>query len=195
MNAYTFDTNLDFNEIGRDGYGTVRCKVLGYWSSDSITMYVRREFDKQWCVTLSHSSGGRDTKEVASHLNAEINFARALIAMAEFGKTVEAHFGELEAAYEARRVELNREWEAERAAKQAKIDADEALGFMEAERLIALMAQGKPVKVYARGQDRAIPASCSIRGNTSYYYAGNRTAKKEMIELLAKASNRTSIAS
>jgi hypothetical protein len=194
MNAYTFNTDLDVNEIGRSGSGRVSCKVTGYWSSDSITLYIRREFDNRWGVQLSHSSGGRDTKEVASDLDAEINFGRALIAMAEFGKTVETHFEEFETLYQAQREADRKEWEAQKAAKQAEIDADTSLGVMAAEELMNIALQGKVINVFKRGETKPRPFTASYRAKTSYYYCGDRIAKKDALRLLAESSNRTSVA-
>lgn len=194
MNAYTFDTNLDINEIGSTGSGRVTCKVHGYWSRDSITLYIHREFNKQWNVTLSHSSGGRDTKEVASDLDAEINFGRALIAMAEFGKTIETHFDEFETLYQAQREADRKEWEAQQAAKQAKIDADTPLGIMAAEVMMEMALCGKVINVFKRGDTRPEPLTARYGRVTSFYFCGYRMAKKEVLRTLADSSNRTSVA-
>ena len=193
--AYTFDTNIDVAKIGNSGYGRVTGKIHGYWSHDSITLYIQRDTfgSKKWRVTLSHSTGGRDTKEVASDLDAEINFGQALIAMAQFGKEVEQRFEELESFYQAR-LEADRiARKAAEEATRAKIEADTPLGIRAAEVMIALALCGKVINVYKRGDTDPEPLTARMRAKTSFYFCGMRMAKKKVLDILANSSNRTAV--
>lgn len=186
-----FDKTVD--EIGYEGYGRVTCKVHGYWSQDSITLYIERRYGSEWMVKLSHAAGGRDTKEVESDMDAAANFGQAMIAMAREGKSYEACFEIMEEAYQRKLADQKAEREAAEAVKQAKFDADEKLGVVGATLLVDLMARGHVVSVYNRGEDRVVPASCSVRGNTTFYYCGQRIAKKELIRILALSSHRSRV--
>ena len=66
-----------------NGNARVSYKVKGYWSADTITVYVRKDFigttrGNGIVVNVSHSSGGRDTDEVKQDFEAVQYFAEAL---------------------------------------------------------------------------------------------------------------------
>ena len=63
---------FDIKEIGRGNYGSISCKVKGYWSSDTIRIYIQHGMfgSYDWSTSISYGSGGRDTKEVASDTEA-----------------------------------------------------------------------------------------------------------------------------
>lgn len=184
----------DLEQIGRNGMGSIRCKVTGFWSGDSITLYVNRDFGKGWKITLSNSSGGRDTDEVADDMVAYKNFAAAMDAMCDVGKMIRMNVPTLEAAYEAQR-ELDRaEHEAERAAHAAAFEADERLGEVAATLLVTVMANtGKSVRAFRRADNWAIEVTVARREKTKFYHAGSIIAKKALIEKLAEYSHRTAI--
>jgi len=185
----------DINEIGSSGYGRITAKIQGYWSSDPITLYVQRNnygSDEGWKTSLSHSSGGRDSKEVVSDMEAARNFASAMIALADIGETLIAEHGvALEAAYEAERARRLAVEEAEKAAKVAAIEADPAIGLAVAAGIVAEMA-ASAANTYAvtrvfRKRGSKVTSNVVARCNykTRFTVNGCTVSKKEAIEYIA----------
>jgi len=184
--------------IGRRGSGSVDMKIKGFWSGSTITLYVQRDFGVQadWKVSVSVSSGGRDTKEVATDSEAYTYFAEALIAATELAKAYEASTDVLESFHQEQRAVDRAEFEAERAAEAAKVEADAPMGEEKAKQLVARMVSGEIqlVTVFARGQDAPRPLSCTIRAKAKLYFCGGIIARAEAIRMLAGASARTHVA-
>ena len=181
-----------FEQIGRSGMGSVRCKVTGFWSGDSITLYANRQFNEGWNFKLSNSSGGRDTDEVADDMDAYKNYAAALDAMCAVGKCLRNDVAKLEAAYQAQREIDKAEHLAERAAQAAAFEADAPLGLEAAKQLVDEMASaGKFVRAFRRADNWAINVTVARREKTKFYLAGEPIAKKALIEKLAEFSYRT----
>ena len=193
MTNFTFDNTIDAAKIGSNGRHTVHCKVVGFWT-DVITMYVDRDYSTNgWKIKISHSSGGRDTKEVESDIEAEINFANAIIALAQFGKEIEQHFEEFETFYQAAMIKCRAEWEAERKAKQELIDSDVTMSEADAVSLIDAMTEAKEIRAVVRGSDSHKTVTCIIGGNKTFYVSGKRMAKKDIIALLTSSSSKSVI--
>ena len=193
MTNFTFDNTIDAAKIGSNGRHTVHCKVLGFWPTDVITMYVERwgYNTNSWKIKISHSSGGRDTKEVESDIEAEINFANAIIALAQFGKEIEQHFEEFETFYQAAMIKCRAEWEAERKAKQELIDSDVTMSEADAVSLIDAMTEAKEIRAVVRGSDSHKTVTCIVGGNKTFYVSGKRMAKKDIIALLTASSHKS----
>ena len=200
MAQFTINDSTLLESIPR-GHGRVEVRVLGYWS-DVITLYVNRNFgDKSWKITLSHSSGGRDTKVVECDLEAEANFATALLATSNFGQALKARFGEFEEMYQAERERDRLKREAEQAAKQAKVDADKPLGLGSAKVMVFRLANQDAdrwkfdsVKIVQRGADedsRTSVLDANIGKKVTYMLNGSRVSRQEAIQVLAESSNRT----
>lgn len=190
MTNFTFDNTIDAGKIGSEGRHTVHCKVRGFWSSDVITMYVERDFYMNgWKIKISHSSGGRDTKEVESDIEAEINFANALIALAQFGKEIEQQFERFEIYYQVAMIKSRVEWEAKQKAKQELIDNDATMSESTAVSLIDAMSEDKEIRAVARGSDSFKTIACIIGGNKTFYVSGKRMSKKDIIALLTASSH------
>lgn len=192
-------TSYDLEDIGRNGYGSINCKIKGYWSSNPITLYINREgwnaTNPQWKVTMSHSSGGRDPKEVESDMEAAINFADAMRELAIIGRDLILTYGDtLESFYQQQRETRRAEFEAEKAAFAAKVEADPAMGVLVASDIVAQMAAGRMpsnVSYYKRGSDvQAVTVSVLIREKTKFYVDGKVAAKMAVIEMLAALSAR-----
>lgn len=184
----------DIDRIGRNGMGSVRCKVTGFWSGDSITLYISRNFGSEWKITVSNSSGGRDTKEVESDMVAYKNYAAALSAMCDLGTVLEMNFDKMEASYQVQREEDRKEREAQKAAEQAAIDADAPMGIVSATILVEEMTlTGAYAHAYARGMDFPYLVECVRREKTKYYFGGSVIAKKALIAKLAEMSARSRI--
>lgn len=115
------------------GSGSIQSevKVTGFWGAP-VTIRVKRDWSFRdeknvtWNFEISHSSGGteRDTDSLVT----ERYFAEAIVAACDYVETLKPRAAELEAAYQRRMAEWKATAEAERAAKQAKIDADKAIG-------------------------------------------------------------------
>lgn len=187
----------DLEQIGRCSTSSIRCKVTGFWSGDSISIYIHRDLLERaakWKFTLSNSSGGRDTKEVESDAVAYKNFAAAMNAMCDLILELEGQVPVLEQHYQAMREELRLEREAEKAAEQAKFDADLPLGADTAEVLVnSMTTTNSHIKGYRRGQDRPVMVNAVTRMKTKYYMGGSVISKKDLIAQLAEFSSRTAI--
>lgn len=184
----------DLEQIGRNGMGSIRCKVTGFWSGDSVTLYASRDFGRGWKFTISNSSGGRDTDEVADDMDAYKNFAAAMDAMCDVGKMLKMNVPVLEAAYEAQREADRAAFAAEKAAHAAAFEADERLGDVAATLLVDEMATtGKSVRAFRRADNWAIEVTVARREKTKFYHAGSTISKKELIAKLAEYSHRTAI--
>lgn len=194
----------ELEAIARDGHGRINVKVQGYWSMDPITLYIDRDWirtEGAWRLNLSHSSGGRDPKEVADDLVAECNFARAMIAMAEEGMKIRECFEQMEAWYQDEKVIRKAQADAEAAAKQAIIDADPVIGMARAygivEQMVAEVKDGgawasSVFKLFNRGHDRPVQVIASkYRVKTVFTVGGYSMGKKEVIERIARASVRS----
>ena len=187
----------DLEDIGRNGYGSINCKIKGYWSSNPITLYINREgwnaTNPQWKVTMSHSSGGRDPKEVESDMEAAINFAEAMRDLAIIGRDLILTYGDtLEFAYQVGVADRKREWDAERDALAARLEADPAMGQEAAAALIDMMAHGHlpVVSYYKRASERADTIQVIIREKTRFFINKQPVSKKAATEALAELSMR-----
>jgi hypothetical protein len=186
----------DLEAIGRAGHGRISCKIQGYWSMDPITLYVDRSWgsDQRWTVKLSHSSGGRDPKEVASDMEAALNFSDAMRDLALIGRDLLFIYGEsLESFYQQRMAEYLAEQEAEKVALAAKIEADPAMGELEARQIVFQMAEGNlpVVSFFKRGSMTAVTVSVQIREKTKFYVNSQVSARKAVVATLAELSSRT----
>ena len=187
----------DLEDIGRNGYGSINCKIKGYWSSNPITLYINREGwsskTPQWNVTMSHSSGGREPKEVASDMEAAINFADAMRELAIIGRDLLLTYGDTLESFYQQQCEVYRiQREAERDALAAKVEADPAMGPEAAAAIINNMALGHQpvVSFFIRGSDRTNTVQVIIREKTKFYLNKQPVSKKAATEALAALSMR-----
>jgi hypothetical protein len=91
----------DPEQIGAHGSASIPVAVLGYWSRDPIQIRVAHDWrwergtDEhriEWKVSVSHSSGGRDSDVLGDDVAAERNFGKALIAAADEADKIRTHF-------------------------------------------------------------------------------------------------------
>lgn len=178
-----------------------RVKIKGYWSSDSITAYINREMrwdsnysatTPEWKVSMSHSSGGRDTKEVADDLEAELNFAEAMTALALYVRDfLSTNLEKLEAAYQAEILEMKQR-EADRLKEIAeRIAADALLSKDTVDNLLAALTYRTQIKAYSLGGTRPVYITLANNNNKTYRLNGERVAKRRVLEVLNSASIRT----
>ena len=179
-------------DIGYNGYGSIRTKVRGYWSQDVITLYVERQFgSKEWGIRLSHSSGGRETTVVECDMEAEINFAEAIKAVAEIGLDIKNNqIAVLKENYQKRVQDDKEKMAAEKAALDAAIAADKAIGIALARYKLDTMGDYDTLKAFVRGTDKVRQFSVSHRIKKTFTLQGMRISKQEAIEELAKCSAR-----
>lgn len=195
---YTIDS-FDINTLGRSGMTSISCRVKGFWSSDTIRVYLQREYIRNggdWKASVSYGSGGRDTKDVVSDTEACRYFAEALTAMCDLADQLIAQKDKLEAAYQQQAAELSAARTAAEQAKQAKIEADPALGLAKARAIVSdMLAKGYcTVSMFARGEDRPQNVSLITGAKSVFYINSNRVGKADVINALATASVRTTFA-
>ena len=194
----TIMSNFEINTANietsaRTGSARATVKVKGYWSSDTITLYLRRGYvgSKEWLVEISHSSGGRDSKEVACDLEAETYYGEALIALAQYGRELQKRFPEFEAQYQEYIAELRAESERAAAERDARIAADTAVGELLAKKLADSLTFGGAIKARVRGWTdtyHQVTFTKSLRGRTIFRVGGDVTSKKAFISKLAEMS-------
>lgn len=188
-------TKFNLEEISnRYIYGSARVK--GYWSRDPITMYLQRTENAagevKWEATISHSTGGRDPKVVESDMEAARNFGAALVAVADYcDEFLATEVDTIEAAYQKYLDEVRAAHEAEVAAKEKAIEDDKPLGYPSAHSKLFELEDGKMVRMYRRGSNYPVLVTCQKGFKTLFYVNGNRTAKKEVLDILANSSART----
>lgn len=190
------------DQIGAHGGGSISCKILGFWSSDPITLYIDRRgyFPSDagkplWYIKLSHSSGGREPKEVECDMDAAINFADAMRAMAKLGKEILELYGTaLEAAYQKRAAEDKAKFEAERAELNAKFEADTPIGIRAAGKIIEEMVEiaeeaGHCVREFhKRGSKQVVSFRVQHNNKVVFYVNGQRDAKMRCAILISEMS-------
>ena len=190
--------DYDLKELGRGTFSSITCKVKGYWSRDTITIYIERGWNEkaEWKCRISYGSGGRDTKEVVSDMEAGRNFAEALTAMCNLADELMTSFyvNKLEAAYQDYRAELKAEAARKQAEIQALIDADEEMGVINASALLNTMIEKDycRVNLFPRGCDRPKELYSSRRAKVTFYLDGNRISKADALAAMIKSSVRTS---
>lgn len=193
--SYTI-REFDINTIAESGWGSIDVKVNGYWSGNSITLYLQRnvryaeDVRTEWKISISHSSGGRDTKCGINDVEAAINFGNAMIGVAKLARDIEAnHIDKLEASYVAYRAEVARQDAEKKSAAEAELAADPAVGEIMAKTLIsALTINHRPILSFQRGKTER-QQSFMIRGmKATIYLNGDRVSKADAIRLLANMS-------
>jgi hypothetical protein len=203
MNTYNINVPLDFDERIAQGSATVSIQVHGYWSRDPITVYINREHfyddsEPKWVFKVSHSSGGRDTDKLPSHIEAARNFGNALVAASEFAESMSLKIDEFETMYQYQMNSWKEEQVKERLAKEARIEQDNPLGVHKAKELINELINNRAtlpggfIKGMVRGEPHMrYTFTVKSYGNVVLYYSGSPVSKKEAIDQLSLLSNRT----
>ena len=141
--SFTINLNgRDLDESIGSGF-SFGVKVKGFWSSESINVYINRSriadenvsgFSSAYKISVSHSSGGRDSKEVADDVEAEQYFGEALIGVTKFiREEIQPRIPAWERMFqEEERAAERADIEAAKKEQQAKIDADQEVGEQQA---------------------------------------------------------------
>ena len=199
-------THTDIHEavenMVENGYSTIKFKVHGYWSGDSITIYVRQDFYSTKAavdLTITHSSGGRDKNEVECDGEAAKNFGLAMIRAGEILKYIQSN-KELVSRIEKKREEQRIAREEAEKRKQAEIEADAPMGIEAAKVVVDKMIRMLPKQpgssveyvYYNRGDN--FPYTVTLtrgRSNGTFNFHGGR---KGVTEMLAEKSHRSHFA-
>lgn len=204
MNEIFSASEYDLESIGRSNYGSIQFAVKGYWSRDSITVYIERKTNwsdegrsASWVATISHSSGGRDTKEVARDSDAERNFAHALIAAADLADEIVGQSNVLEQYFLDERAVIKHEAEEAHAQMLREHEADQPLGEEAANKMIAAIAESgndADILMFPRGKSIPFLIEAINRAKLKFYVNGVIESRKEVIRKLAESSHRSCIA-
>lgn len=196
-----------FNLNGRDldksiGSGfSFGVKVKGFWSNDSISVYINRSmfadeksatgFSSAYKISVSHSSGGRASKEVADDVEAEQYFGEALIGVAKFVREeIQPRIPAWERMFQEERAAERAEFEAAKKEQQAKIDADQEVGEQQV-KVYAHMIRGaviNEVVLYERGYANSQTISRVIRPSGQVNFINHLGARFTFNELVADIS-------
>lgn len=197
-------TNIE--QIGRYGHECIGVKVRGYSSYNIIEIRITRDWKTgAWKADVTHSSGGRNTDEEPDSLISEAYFGQALIAAAEYGRMLESKAAELEQWYQLEHAERDAEEARQKAAKDARIEADAPLGpdrarmilnaaiNTAAERMVATN-----ILIIPRGENTGHTVAVhhnpfANRTTFKWWGTGGPISKKNLLETLAAASHRSSI--
>ena len=148
-------------------------------------------FSSAYKISVSHSSGGRDTKEVADDVEAEQYFGEALIGVAKFiREEIQPRIPAWERMYQEERAAERLAIEAAKKEQQAKIDADAEVG--EQAKVYAHMLRGgviNEVALYVRGSEKCRQTiSRVIRPSGQVHFINHLGARFTFNELVAAIS-------
>lgn len=199
---YTLPT-YSLDEIAQRGSTTIKMGVNGFWSEPvSIEVYqnTRRGGGVEWRIGVSHSAGGRDTSQVECDLEAECNFAHAVLAAITIAEDIKSNIPLIEKKFlEYEEIRIEKETERLKQ-KQALIDIDTELGIHSATTLInELISYPNSVliAVYDRGsktQSATIRVTDTARLRILEIDRFARyISRREAVSYLAHKSHRTNI--
>ena len=180
---------------------SIGVKVKGFWSNDSINLYINRRiledtssqigFSSAYKISVSHSSGGRDENEVPDDVDAEQYFGEALIGVAKFVREeIQPRLAMWERLFQEERAAERAEIEAAKKEQQAKIDADQEVGEQQA-KVYAHMLRGaviNEVVLYDRGFGHQQTISRVIRPSGQVHFINHLGARFTFNELVAAIS-------
>jgi hypothetical protein len=174
---------------------TVSVKVKGFWS-DVIRLYIRPVGfgDEKWSCEISVSSGGRDTKEVESDVEAYSYFADAVKEITEVAAAIDLDkLGKMHAEFRAKK---EAEYAAARDAEQAAIDADVEVGAKQAAAAVNAVKEAvqkggsAAMTIYSRGSNpRKTPIAIEKTDRGVCFKIGGRVVgRARVIEIVAASS-------
>lgn len=193
-------SEFTLGSIGQHGSGNINFQPKGYWSGNTISVYIRRNCftaEGGWQANVSHSSGGRDTNEVETDMEAVKYFAEALLAASKCAEEIIAKADELEAAYQLQKSKYHEEYLAERAAKEKRIAEDAPFGEEAARELIMQICDTtrsgstQRINVYERGSETKNQIIISRRINVKLQLRGSSISRAAAISALAASSHRS----
>ena len=196
MTTFNLET-LNLAELGRSNSESIEFASDGSRWPD-VHVYIRRGWsdDGKWSISVNHSSSS--SSEDLARTQARLDGISKAMTVARMLDTPESH-ARLEANYQAARGEARAQMEREQAEKQAKIDADPAMGEMSAaDRILDLIdaaraAQGQTQTLFAqtRGDRRRIKFTAVRNWGTNMVFIkmnGQLTSKEKAIKALGAAA-------
>ena len=186
------DYNLD-EALRSASYGMIRVsyKVKGFWSRDSITVYIKRSMKWErpegesatWEAAVTWSTGGRDPKEVECDLEAAGYFAEAIQDAVQFANLLKDTMSDVfEEAY-LKSIREYQEAEKRRLEQEAAAaEADPAMTEATAEVIINLaLSSGNRVGLFKRGAKSFYAyVEVSKLMRTVYRFNDNVVSRKEL---------------
>ena len=199
--SFTINLNgRDLDESIGSGF-SFGVKVKGFWSSESINVYINRSiladensvsgFSSAYKISVSHSSGGRASKEVADDVEAEQYFGEALVGVTKFiREEIQPRLATWERLFQEERAAERAEIEAAKKEQQAKINADQEVGEQQA-KVYAHMLRGaviNEVVLYDRGFGYQQTISRVIRPSGQVHFNNHLGARFTFNELVTAIS-------
>lgn len=194
-------------EVGRRGHGSIKYKVTGYWSSDALYVHIDRKYssdDNKWTIEISRSSGGRDTGEVADDIEANRNFAAALLDAIEKAEYIKTKWDVIQKYYNLQMEEYEKERLQQQAEKEALLANDPGFDFSEAKNIIdatetrlrdALksiehkwLGRTSVLLIAERGKKNKHEIRAELFDKLRFYVDGQKTSKKDVIKYLVNKS-------
>ena len=185
--------------VGNTGFLIIEVQVKGFWSNPAHIRVERQRLPHsqvEWKAEVKHSSGGyaTDNSDI-SQLDAEQNFAEALLAAIKYARELEGRSEELEREYQIVAQRARSEHLAELAARQAAFEADVPLGDTCATEIVhaAIANKSRTIEFFRRASDRTLKIKCKriASGITRFYDDGGVISRKSVIAILAQSSHRT----
>lgn len=183
-------------------YCTTSFKVEGYWS-ETITLYVRSdcsEYNTGEFIKISTSSGGRDTKEVESDIEAYRNFAETLLQVTKVAEIVELNKEKILAAAEKRRKARMEQIRKEREELENLVKQDTPMTESDAKRMLEQIFEKGHATLLIRGTKKPVSAFIyETRMGTRKFSIKNsygdtvRFTRKEAIQYLMKEISRSTV--
>jgi hypothetical protein len=176
------------------GWISINVKVEGFWSSNSLTLYVKRRENwrdegtpAKWEFEISRSSGGRDPKEVEDDLVASTNYAYDMLKLVDFARSLSVD--ELEARHQYFVAQWREKDRLEKEAAKEKFDADCVMTEAEAKVAVARLISDENVdsmNVRLRGNDNEIKFSReeTCMGRVTLRMGGTRISRTNLIKEL-----------
>lgn len=124
--------------IGRGICFSIRYKVKGFWSSDTITVYCQTQFygDRKINFTISNSSGGRDTDELEFDEDAYEMKAAALLDACKLVRDLKSNEDKIMQYYAEYREELRIQAEKDQEERRKAEEADPLINEILAKSLV-----------------------------------------------------------
>ena len=188
----------EFRECIANGRVSIGFRTIGFWSSENVTIRVsRRWFSDAWDFSISSSSGGRNTGEVLSDVEAYLNKSFTLRSAALMLAELQKNKDEFNQIYQQRCADILAEQEAANKNKQDRINTDPELFESVAKKLINDLKNNKieRIDVFERGSEEvSIEIRATVRPSGQVHFInkyGSRLSYSVLLDLLKKSSIRT----
>lgn len=127
----------DIEKFAESGHGYIKYEVLGFWSDPVEICVSRRYGKKEWSYEVMHSSGGKDSDY--DYLEAEENFAHAVLHACGLVKQLKAQEDKLDASYARYKSEMEEHYLQERLMREKAMAADPGFEESKADEIIEEM--------------------------------------------------------